>query len=212
MTWRFSDTSWSQGHFSLLRSQLLRLASSSTQADHCLDRNPSVGDQLYYPNAAPQMRRRQPTGSPDEHSGSGPGLHGGGEVPAIVGGQQLRQLSLDLLVAAPSSPISESSIDRRNRPCFFFRRDKPLQHPDRRRATASRSRPRRGISFFEAISPVKLLAPAGNSTTRQSKRDPTSRDLCSDSPGSRGRRSCNPFRSGRRLRGYAGSSFLSETM
>src|SRR6478735_12337065 len=70
------------------------------RGDDRLNGNPSVGDQLA--TGAPRRRRerRGPQVLPDEHSGGASRLHGGGKVSGVLGGQQVRQLGLELLELA----------------------------------------------------------------------------------------------------------------
>jgi hypothetical protein len=67
------------------------------RGDDRLDGNSPVGDQLAAGAASGGGEWRCPEVLPDENPGGASGLHGGGEVFDVVGGQQLRELNLDCL-------------------------------------------------------------------------------------------------------------------
>src|SRR3954471_10354864 len=75
--------------------------------DDCLDRNPSVGDQL----ATRTSRRRcewcSPQVLPDENAGRATRLHGSREVLDVVLGQQVCQLGLDCFQLSELADIGE---------------------------------------------------------------------------------------------------------
>src|ERR1044072_4900368 len=60
--------------------------------DDCLNGNPSVSDQLTARTARRRCEGRRPEVLPDQHSGDTSGLHRGGEMDDVVGGQKLPQL------------------------------------------------------------------------------------------------------------------------
>jgi hypothetical protein len=123
-----------------------------------LNRNPSVGDQLATRTPCRCCEWRCPQVLPDQHPGGASRVHRGGEVLNVFLGQQLRQLRLDRLQLPELADIGKLAR--------ALASTVPSSFLVRIRTSITRIVPEStSASSSFAVLPVKLLAPAGNSTT-----------------------------------------------
>ena len=122
------------------------------------DRRRSAG----HPRGGRPTRTARPTGSRRSSTPAMlPGLHGGGEVLDVVLGQELGELGLEAPAARRARRRRTAPSPRRRRPSSLAR----IEDVDDTDACPHIDQGGRSSS---AASPVKLLAPAGNSTITKS--------------------------------------------